>query len=57
MGYRAMQFNLVLASNRGALALWHKLGYETVGLLPKAFDHPTHGLTDAHVMYKWLDQG
>lgn len=54
LGYAAMQFNLVLASNVGAVALWHKLGFETVGLLPRAFDHPQQGLVDAHVMYKWL---
>lgn len=54
MGYRAMQFNLVLASNTGAVALWHKIGFETVGMLPDAFDHPTLGLTDAHVMWKTL---
>jgi L-amino acid N-acyltransferase YncA len=55
LGYRAMQFNLVLASNAAAVALWHKLGFETVGRLPDAFDHPSAGLVDAHVMYKWLE--
>lgn len=54
LGYRAMQFNLVLATNKGAIHLWHKLGFETVGRLPSAFDHPDAGLVDALVMYKWL---
>ncbi len=54
LGYKAMQFNLVLSSNIGAIALWHKLQFETVGILPKVFDHPAQGLVDAHVMYKWL---
>lgn len=54
LGYRAMQFNFVLASNVGAVALWHKLGFATVGTLPDAFDHPTLGLVDAHVMWKTL---
>ena len=53
-GYKAMQFNMVLASNTGAVALWHKLGYDTVGLLPAAFDHPNLGMVDAHVMWKTL---
>ncbi|MCO4846553.1 MAG: GNAT family N-acetyltransferase [Yoonia sp.] len=53
-GYRAMQFNFVLTSNVGAIRLWHKLGFETVGTLPKAFDHPALGMVDAQVMYKWL---
>lgn len=54
MGYKAMQFNFVAASNEGAVALWTKLGFETVGRLPRAFDHPQQGLVDALVMYKWL---
>lgn len=54
LGYRAMQFNLVLESNDGAVRLWEKLGYETVGRLPSAFAHPELGLVDARIMYKWL---
>lgn len=55
LGYRAMQFNLVLCSNSGAIRLWEKMGYETVGRLPRAYQHPKLGLVDALVMYKWLD--
>jgi len=55
LGYRAMQFNFVVATNAGAIGLWQRLGYETLGRLPRAFNHPTVGLTDALVMYKWLD--
>tara|TARA_B110000285_G_C14888923_1_gene497585 strand:+ start:58 stop:276 length:219 start_codon:yes stop_codon:yes gene_type:complete len=54
LGYYAMQFNFVAASNEGAVRLWHKLDFKTVGLLPKAFNHPSQGLVDALVMYKWL---
>lgn len=54
LGYRAMQFNLVLASNAGAVALWQKLGFDIVGTLPGAFDHPALGIVDAHVMWKTL---
>lgn len=54
MGYRAMQFNLVLASNAGALRLWDSLGFDRVGTLPDAFDHPVSGMVDAHVMWKRL---
>lgn len=55
-GYRAMQFNFVASSNVGAVRLWTRLGFETVGRLPKAFDHPEQGLVDALVMYKWLGE-
>ncbi|MEO1201895.1 MAG: N-acetyltransferase [Pseudomonadota bacterium] len=55
LGYKAMQFNFVAASNAGAVRLWEKLGFDTVGRLPKAFCHPTEGFVDALVMYKWLE--
>ncbi len=54
LGYKAMQFNFVVSTNEGAIKLWHKLGFETVGQLPKAFSHPSKGYVDALVMYKWL---
>ena len=55
LGYQAMQFNFVASSNGGAVRLWNKLGFATVGRLPKAFNHPSLGYVDALVMYKWLD--
>ena len=54
LGYKAMQFNFVASSNEGAVRLWGKLGFETVGRLPKAFNHPIKGYVDALVMFKWL---
>ncbi len=54
LGYRAMQFNLVLASNVRAVALWERVGFTIAGTLPDAFDHPNLGMVDAHVMWKAL---
>jgi len=54
LGYKAMQFNFVLASNDGAVRLWHKLGFATVGTIPDAFDHPAKGMVDAYIMHKAL---
>ena len=54
LGYRAMQFNLVVATNEVAVDLWQKLGFQVVGRVPRAFNHKTHGFVDALVMYKWL---
>ena len=54
LGYRAMQYNFVVSTNVGAIGLWKKLGFEEIGRLPKAFDHPQEGLVDAVVMYQWL---
>ena len=53
-GFKAMQFNLVIASNEGAVRLWQKLGFAIAGTLPKAFAHQKLGYVDAFVMYKWL---
>lgn len=53
-GFRAMQFNFVVSTNARAIALWQRLGFEIVGRLPSAFDHPRLGYVDALVMYKSL---
>lgn len=54
MGFRAMQFNIVVATNETAVRLWQKLGFEIVGRLPGAFDHSKLGFVDAFVMHKQL---
>lgn len=54
MGFRAMQYNLVVSTNSGAVRLWQKLGFAIVGKLPQAFLHPSAGYVDAFVMYKSL---
>ena len=53
-GYRAMQFNFVVTTNGPAIALWREHGFEVVGRLPGAFDHPRAGYVDALVMFKKL---
>jgi ribosomal protein S18 acetylase RimI-like enzyme len=53
-GFRAMQFNLVVSSNERAVALWQSFGFEIVGRLPAAFEHPRLGPVDAVVMYRML---
>ena len=54
LGYKAMQFNFVLASNAGAVRLWQRLGFAIIGTIPDAFDHPGLGMVDAHIMHKPL---
>ncbi|MBX5135995.1 GNAT family N-acetyltransferase [Rhizobium lentis] len=53
-GFRAMQFNFVVSSNRRAVALWQSLGFEIVGRLPGVFLHPTESYVDALVMFRTL---
>lgn len=54
LGFAAMQFNLVVATNTAAVALWRKLGFEIIGTLPGAFRHDMLGAVDAHIMFKTL---
>lgn len=53
-GFRAMQYNFVVATNARAIATWERAGFKTVGRLPGAFEHPHHGFVDALVMYRDL---
>lgn len=53
-GFHSMQFNAVVATNTTAVALWTSLGFEIIGTVPEAFDHPTLGLVGLNVMYRRL---
>jgi L-amino acid N-acyltransferase YncA len=54
LGFRAMQYNLVVSTNKGAIILWQELGFTIIGTLPRAFRHKELGFVDAVVMYKLL---
>ena len=54
LGYRSMQFNLVISTNVAAVRLWQKLGFAIVGTLPGAFKHSRMGYVDAYIMHKSL---
>jgi L-amino acid N-acyltransferase YncA len=53
-GFRAMQFNFVVSTNDRAVRLWQTCGFEIVGRLPSAFNHPTEGYVDALVMFRTI---
>ncbi len=53
-GFRAMQYNLVVSTNEGAIRLWKKHGFDVIGVLPNAYRHTRLGYVDALVMYKQL---
>jgi ribosomal protein S18 acetylase RimI-like enzyme len=53
-GYRAMQFNAVVETNTGGLALWRSFGFETLAVVHEAFLHPTKGYVGLHIMYRRL---
>lgn len=53
-GYRAMQFNAVVATNVASINLWLSLGFTIVGTVPRAFRHRVHGEVDLHIMHRFL---
>jgi RimJ/RimL family protein N-acetyltransferase len=55
LGFRAMQYNLVVSTNEGAIRLWKRLGFHVAGTLPNAFCSSCAGYVDALVMYKELE--
>ncbi len=54
MGFTAMQYNFVVSSNDRAVRLWQSCGFDIVGRIPAAFQHPILGLVDALVMHRQL---
>jgi L-amino acid N-acyltransferase YncA len=54
LGFRAMQFNLVVSSNVAGIRCWQRNGFAVVGTLPGAFRHHQLGYIDALVMIQSL---
>ena len=54
LGYRAMQFNMVVKTNERAVRLWQSLGFNIIAELPDAFRHATLGFVNAYVMHQSL---
>lgn len=55
MGFTGMKFNLVVVTNKAAIAAWKKAGMAIIGTVPHAFRHPQLGLVDAHIMFRTLE--
>jgi L-amino acid N-acyltransferase YncA len=53
-GFRAIQFNAVVETNHAAVKLWRSLGFEVVGTVPEAFDHPSHGYVGLLIMHRFV---
>ncbi len=54
LGYRSMQFNIVVKTNERAIRLWESLGFQIIGELPEAFRHQTLGFVNAYIMHQSL---
>ena len=54
-GYKAMQFNYVISTNKVAVNLWQSLGFNIIGTVPQAHSHQgLNKLVDIHIMHKSL---
>ena len=53
-GYRAIQFNAVVATNTAAVNLWLSLGFEIIATLPEGYQHATKGFVGLHIMFRSL---
>lgn len=49
-----MQFNSVVSTNKVAISLWKKLGYNVIDTIPEASLHHQYGYVDAYIMHKLL---
>ena len=57
LGFRSMQFNLVVSINTACIRCWQRNGFQVVGILPGAFRHRQLGYVDALVMVQALMEG
>lgn len=53
-GYFGMQFNFVVSTNEPAVALWKKMGFSILGVVPKAYRRKNSELVDVYIMHRFL---
>jgi len=54
LGFEAMQYNLVLATNTRAIETWLRAGFAEIGRIPRAFRLRDGAYTDALILHKFL---
>jgi len=52
LGYKALQYNLVVSTNVKAVKLWERSGFKIIGTIPGGFHHNTLGYVDAYIMFR-----
>jgi L-amino acid N-acyltransferase YncA len=55
LGYKAIQFNFVVSTNKAAVNLWKSVGFQILATIPKAFNHKDLGYVDSYVMFLELN--
>ncbi|PHN03219.1 GNAT family N-acetyltransferase [Flavilitoribacter nigricans] len=51
LGYRGMQFNLVVSTNKAAIRTWQANGFSIIGTVPGGFYQEGLGYVDAHIFF------
>jgi ribosomal protein S18 acetylase RimI-like enzyme len=54
LGYRGMQFNLVVSTNEAGIRAWKANGFEIIGTIPGGFYHVEKGYVDAYIFFRSL---
>ena len=55
LGFRGMQFNLVVSTNQAAIRVWLANGFQIIGTVPGGFYHAElDRYVDAHIFFKDL---
>ncbi len=55
LGYRGMQYNIMVSTNTKAVELWKKFGFSIIGTIPGGFKHIQLGFVDAYIMFREID--
>lgn len=53
-GYLGIQFNIVVSTNKAAIHLWKKMGFEIIGTTPNGFKHQLLGYVNTYIMFRKL---
>ena len=55
LGYKGMQYNLVVSTNIKAVKLWERCGFKIIGTIPGGFHHRELGYVDTYIMFRTID--
>lgn len=56
LGFKALQYNMVLSQNTHAVKLYQKLGFKIIGTIPDGVRNPDESYQDGFIMYRKLEE-
>ena len=54
LGFKAIQFNIVVSTNKTAIKIWKKFEFKIIGTIPNGFKDINLGYVDAFIMHREL---